>query len=167
MDCVIRIIAVVVVAATITVPILLRMTNSDEKHDQPTFEEQLCLDAVLEEENECKIAGVWKNQYSSYIRLTCSNGFIVGRYFSGDVNAGFYELAGRYQLPDDQTCILGWIIAYENELYGNSNSTTSFSGIHYQEEEMIRTHWLQTHNHPRDSLWKTTTINHDDYTKVC
>ena len=128
----------------------------------------LCDLAVPDHQNECGIAGVWRNQLQSVMKFTCIGGHIEGKYFTAVGNAdGFYTLSGKYLKPDDDTTVVGWVVAFSNDMYGNSNSTTAWSGIHYADEGTLYTHWLLTHFYPRAQLWKTTMINHDDFKKVC
>ncbi|KAH3878147.1 streptavidin-V2-like [Dreissena polymorpha] len=128
----------------------------------------LCEIPIPNDQNECGIAGVWRNQLKSVMKFTCVGGHIDGQYFTAVGKAdGFYQLSGKYLKPDNDTTLLSWIVAYRNELYGNSNSTVAWSGIHYADEGTLYTHWLLTHFYPRPRLWKTTMINHDDFQKVC
>ncbi|KAH3798126.1 streptavidin-V2-like [Dreissena polymorpha] len=123
---------------------------------------------VPDHQNECGIAGVWRNQLQSVMKFTCVGGHIDGTYFTAVGKAdGFYELSGKYLKPDNNTTIVGWVVAFSNDLYGNSNSTTAWSGIHYADNGTLYTHWLLTRFQPRPNLWMTTTVNHDDFERVC
>ncbi|KAH3798151.1 hypothetical protein DPMN_151741 [Dreissena polymorpha] len=52
--------------------------------------------AVPDHQNECGIAGVWRDQLQSVMKFTCVGGHIDGTYFTAVGKAdGFYELSGN------------------------------------------------------------------------
>ncbi|KAH3881568.1 hypothetical protein DPMN_005494 [Dreissena polymorpha] len=70
------------------------------------------LNEIQSNENSCSRAGVWKNELSSVMRITCSDGEIRGMYCSavGHVTS-FYQLSGRYLVATDDTVIMGWTVS--------------------------------------------------------
>ncbi|XP_052785804.1 streptavidin-like [Mya arenaria] len=152
----------------LTCSIVLSILTITSAFPDQTNPFDLCDTPIPDDKNDCGIAGVWRNQLQSVMKFTCVAGHIEGQYYTAVGNAdGFYDFAGKFQMPDQNTTVLGWVVAFNNLLYGNSNSTTAWSGIHYGHEGIIHTHWLLTHYFPRANLWRTTTMNHDDFNKVC
>lgn len=124
----------------------------------------------LRKTNHCGIAGLWENQHKSVMEFTCKDGHLNGRYNTAVGHADdYYNLTGKYTMsgPDGSDCVMGWVVTFNNKIFGNSNSTCAWSGIHYESEHIIRTHWVLTHWHPLGDAWQTTTINHDDFVSIC
>ncbi|CAG2205177.1 unnamed protein product [Mytilus edulis] len=79
----------------------------------------------------CGITGKWENDLGSKMEITCkldspdrnSTGEIIGKYNSAVGAAdNFYPLSGRFTIPDmePRNCIVGFVVAWNNEAYGNS-----------------------------------------------
>jgi hypothetical protein len=118
---------------------------------------------------DCGVAGTWKNQLGSKVTFSCKNGQINGKYNSAVGNAeDYYSLTGRYTRAgtDNNAVVLGWVVSWNNEMFGNSNSSTSWSGIYYPNERIIRTQWLLTRFKERNDYWDTTMVNHDEFTPI-
>ncbi|XP_060588446.1 streptavidin-V2-like [Ruditapes philippinarum] len=119
--------------------------------------------------DDCGVAGTWKNQLWSKVTFSCKNGQITGKYNSAVGNAeDYYSLTGRYTRAgtDDNAVVLGWVVSWNNEVFGNSNSSTSWSGIYYPDERIIRTQWLLTRFKARNDYWETTMVNHDEFSPI-
>ncbi|XP_053399051.1 streptavidin-V2-like [Mercenaria mercenaria] len=132
--------------------------------------EARCAEILALNENHCGIAGLWTNQLKSVMEFTCKDGHLNGRYNTAvGVADDYYNLTGKYTMsgPNGADCVMGWVVTYNNKVLGNSNSTCAWSGIHYANEHIIRTHWVLTHWHPLADSWQTTTINHDDFVSLC
>lgn len=119
---------------------------------------------------DCGITGTWKNELNSTVVFTsCKDGQIEGKYNTAVGNASdFYVLTGRYTLsgPKKDVVELGWVVAWNNTQYGNSNSVTSWNGIYYPKEGIIHTQWILTSYAERKDLWETSLINHDEFKRV-
>lgn len=136
-------------------------------YDYHHADSMLCQDIPFEL-NQCLLAGKWKNQLQSVMEITCQDGQVDGRYNTAVGNAGnFYKLAGRYTLAGENDTVLSWTVSWNNNLYGNSESSTAWSGIHYYEEGIIRTQWILTRYKTRPNLWQTAMIGHDEFERVC
>lgn len=78
----------------------------------------------------CNISGSWRNELNSTVDFIASDGTLSGKYKSAVGKAGdVYTLLGRYTIagPD---CILGFTVAWNNKVKGNSYSTTSWTGVY-------------------------------------
>ena len=95
----------------------------------------------------CGITGNWTNELGSSVMFACNNGHLSGLYNSavGEA-ANYYNLSGTYTMagPTRRDTILGFSVAWNNEAHGNSNSTTSWTGIHYESQNKIFTTWILT-----------------------
>ncbi|KAL3855501.1 hypothetical protein ACJMK2_014708 [Sinanodonta woodiana] len=117
----------------------------------------------------CGIDGNWINQLGSTMKITCRKGTLRGRYRSSVGEASdFYELSGRYTMTgaNQEDCVVGFSVAWNNDVRGNSNSTTSWTGLYYASERIIHTHWILTRYREIDSLWATNLVGHDDFRRV-
>jgi hypothetical protein len=127
------------------------------------------LTLLFIESCDCGIDGKWKNELGSTMTLTCKDGQLEGIYNTGVGQAKYdYTLSGRYTLsgPKNDVVELGWVVSWNNKLFGNSNSATSWSGIYYPEDGIIRTQWMLVRYAERKDYWSTTQINHDEFERV-
>ncbi|KAL3855502.1 hypothetical protein ACJMK2_014709 [Sinanodonta woodiana] len=112
----------------------------------------------------CGISGKWKNQLGSIMEISCQDGSLSGKYSSAvGVAVGFYKLLGQYNIvgANNNDCVVGFSVAWNNDVMGNSNSTTSWTGIHYASEGMIHTHWILVRYMEPNKLWTATMVGHD------
>ncbi|KAL3855503.1 hypothetical protein ACJMK2_014710 [Sinanodonta woodiana] len=117
----------------------------------------------------CGITGSWKNELGSVIELSCENGNLVGKYRSAVGEAKeCYDLSGRYTMTgaEHQDIIFGFSVAWNNDISGNSNSTTSWTGVHYKSEGIIHTHWILTRYMERRSMWASNLVGHADFRRI-
>ncbi|KAK3587465.1 hypothetical protein CHS0354_007957 [Potamilus streckersoni] len=117
----------------------------------------------------CGITGTWKNELGSVIELSCANGNLLGKYRSAVGEAkDFYQLTGRYTMTGDKQMdvIFGFSVAWNNAISGNSNSTTSWTGIHYKSEDVIYTHWILTRYMERSRMWASNLVGHADFRRI-
>lgn len=117
------------------------------------------------------ITGTWYNELNSTMFLLDNNGSLEGQYKTGTGSAsGFYLLAGRSDTSsaavDDHT-FLGWTVRWENNEYGDSNSTSSWSAVYrvVDGKEYIRGTWLLTEYEPDSLIWGNTKIGIDIFTR--
>jgi Avidin family len=116
------------------------------------------------------ISGVWYNKLGSEMILTADeNGGLTGTYKSAVGNAeDFYILAGRYDASpplDGSGDSVGWVVTFRNHLR-NAHSTTAWSGQYFDGgAERILTNWLLTSSTTPDSVWNSTNIGHDTFTR--
>ncbi|XP_045181202.2 streptavidin-like [Mercenaria mercenaria] len=158
------VVAVLLVDAT-TPTVVLAAQNED---NGPRGEDD--CQTVPMEPNECGLAGKWKNQLKSEMKIICQNGEVTGKYNTAVGRASnYYQLVGRYTRvgTNSTDTILGWSVSWNNDVYGNSNSTTSWTGIHYRDEGNIHTHWILVRYHTKPNLWKTSMIGHDEFHRTC
>ena len=115
----------------------------------------------------CGMSGVWTNTLNSTMEVCCQDGQLYGQYMNGVGDAeDFYELSGRYTMIGGD-CSFGWSIAYHNKVHGNSNSTASWAGVHFAEDDNIYTHWLLSRHTRKQDYWMSFMINHDDFKRRC
>ncbi|KAL3855499.1 hypothetical protein ACJMK2_014707 [Sinanodonta woodiana] len=117
----------------------------------------------------CGIAGNWINQLGSMMTITCWNGNLTGIYRSAvGAATDYYQLSGRYTMTgaNQKDCVLGFSVAWNNDVRGNSNSTTSWTGLYYASEGIIHTHWILTRYQQINSLWSASLIGHDDFKRA-
>ncbi|KAK3587464.1 hypothetical protein CHS0354_007956 [Potamilus streckersoni] len=120
-------------------------------------------------DDPCGIAGKWKNQLGSTMQITCRKGNLRGKYRSSVGEASdFYDLSGRYTMTgvNQEDCILGFSVAWNNDVRGNSNSTTSWTGLLYASEGIIHTHWILTRYRELESMWASNLVGHDDFRRI-
>lgn len=125
---------------------------------------------IPSEHNQCGLAGKWKNQLQSVMEITCQDGQVNGRYNTAvGLAQDFYDIAGRYTMAGENMTdtVLSWAVSWNNNVFGNSNSSTAWSGIHYDEEGIIRTQWILTRYKTRPDIWQTSMIGHDEFERIC
>lgn len=98
-----------------------------------------------------------------------TTGEIKGKYNSAVGNAeDFYPLLGRFTMagPDLQNCVLGFSVAYNNAVRGNSNSTASFTGVYFKVDDTIYTHWILASNTEYKDMWRNSNIGKNVFTRM-
>ncbi|XP_062602479.1 streptavidin-V2-like [Saccostrea cucullata] len=117
-------------------------------------------------QNQCAIAGIWRNQLLSEMTLTCQNGTLSGHYYSAVGNAEKeYDLIGRYVQVNSTEYIVGWSVAYKNQ-YRNARSVASWTGVYYATHGNIKTHWILASYVDPDNYQKTFNTNQDQFHKI-
>jgi Avidin family len=117
-----------------------------------------------------KLSGVWYNELGSEMFLTADeNGGLCGTYKSAVGNAeDFYILAGRFDAcppSDGRGDSVGWAVTFRNDKR-NAHSTTTWSGQYFDDGvERILTHWILTSSTTPNSVWNSTNVGHDTFTR--
>ncbi|VDI56279.1 Hypothetical predicted protein [Mytilus galloprovincialis] len=96
-------------------------------------------------------------------------GEIFEKYNSAVGNAeNFYLLLGRCTIPvmEPSNCIIGFVVAWNNEAYGNSNSATSFTGTYYEDTDKIYTFWILTRYTMYADMWASNHIGQNVFTRI-
>ncbi|VDI60389.1 Hypothetical predicted protein [Mytilus galloprovincialis] len=111
----------------------------------------------------CGVTGSWVNELGSGMELTCQadstsviSGSLSGRYNSAVGHAkDFYKISGRYARSGTklENCIVGFTVAYNNDVHGNSNSTASFTGNYFSFDDTIYTHWILVYHTQPGNMW--------------
>jgi hypothetical protein len=117
-----------------------------------------------------KLSGTWYNELGSKMILAVDGaGGLSGSYYSavGDAQ-DFYILAGRYDNapPSGAGTSLGWAVTFYNNK-NNAHSTSTWSGQYFNDAsgERILTNWLLTSSTPAASVWNSTNIGNDTFTR--
>lgn len=123
--------------------------------------------------NLTMLAGTWFNELASVMTLTAdlATGSLQGQYNSavGDAK-DFYNLTGRFDIspPSGTGVSVGWVVTYRNRLL-NAHSTATWSGQYFSGDdggdERILTQWLLTSSTNQSSVWSSTNIGHDEFTR--
>ncbi|KAL3855509.1 hypothetical protein ACJMK2_014716 [Sinanodonta woodiana] len=118
----------------------------------------------------CGIDGTWKNDLGSYIDINCGDGTVFGSYRI-PVSSGedTYEFSGKYIVTgeDGKDRIVAFLVPWNNpKATGNSNSSTSYTGIYYNSERVIYAHWILTGYKKWASRWATNLIGHAIFSRV-
>eukprot|EP00118_Oscarella_pearsei_P024733 m.306684 g.306684 ORF g.306684 m.306684 type:complete len:159 (+) comp41496_c0_seq1:718-1194(+) len=131
----------------------------------------LSLLLTLARGESANLEGYWQNELGScmYIDKVDGEGQFSGTYNSEDGNAKFeYDLIGRWDSSTEPStekgATLGWTVTWDNADYGNSESTTTWSGIYFPEsgqEEQIQTTWLLTVSKAFSNVWESTLVGKD------
>ena len=121
-------------------------------------------------EKRCGVTGNWLNQHGSCVKFTyCLNGELTGQYKSrvGEASGSYY-LSGRYTIvgPNHLDIVLGFSVAWNNMVFGNSNSTTSWTGIYNDSTDKIYTTWLLTKYTTLADKWSNTLVDQDVFERV-
>lgn len=98
-----------------------------------------------------------------------STGEIIGKYNSAVGAAdNFYPLLGRFTISEmePRNCIVGFVVAWNNEAYGNSNSATSFTGTYYENADKIYTFWILTRYNKYADMWASNHIGQNVFTRI-
>lgn len=117
-----------------------------------------------------KLSGVWYNELHSKMTLIVDeNGGLSGEYCSAVGEAeDFYILTGRFDAfppSDGRGVSVGWVVTFRNNK-GNAHSTSTWSGQYFDGgDERILTHWLLTSSTIPSSVWKSTNVGHDTFTR--
>ncbi|KAK3103811.1 hypothetical protein FSP39_022092, partial [Pinctada imbricata] len=113
----------------------------------------------------CGFSGTWKNELNSTIILFCNNGQLSGMYCSSVGNAtDYYKLSGRYTMIGLNATV-GWSVAWNNSR-GNSQSTTSWTGLYYKATDTIQTQLILVSYTPINDFWRAFTTNQDQFKRV-
>ncbi|KAJ7280894.1 Avidin/streptavidin [Mycena rebaudengoi] len=117
-----------------------------------------------------KLSGDWYNQLGSKMTLIADeNGGLRGKYNSAVGHAqDFYILTGRFDAcppESDKGISIGWVVTYRNAKL-NAHSTATWSGQYFDgADERILTQWLLTSSTAPSSVWKSTNVGHDTFTR--
>jgi hypothetical protein len=116
-----------------------------------------------------KLSGDWYNQLGSKMTLIPDdNGGLTGQYNSAVGTAeDFYLLTGRFDAYplSDKGVSVGWVVTWRNSKL-NAHSTTTWSGQYFDGgDERIVTQWLLTSNTDSSSVWKSTNVGTDTFTR--
>ena len=117
----------------------------------------------------CGITGNWINDLGSNVQFSCHDGRITGRYNSAVGNANdYYTLSGGYTRvgPGLNDLVVGWTVAWNNEVKGNSNSTASFTGVYYNANHTIHTTWILTRYTSVEDMWMNSNVGRNVFTRV-
>ncbi|KAL3855507.1 hypothetical protein ACJMK2_014714 [Sinanodonta woodiana] len=119
----------------------------------------------------CGIDGTWKNDLGSYINVNCGSGRTISGLYRIPVSSGedTYEFSGKYIVTggDGKDRIVAFLVPWNNPLAtGNSNSSTSYTGIYYDSERVIYAHWILTGYKMWASRWATNLIGHAIFHRV-
>ena len=118
--------------------------------------------------NPCGIAGKWENDLGSKAEFSCEDGFLSGKYNSKVGRAeDYYLLSGRYTMvgPNQTDAVVGWSVAWKNDVFGNSNSTSSFTGVYYNSTDTIYTTWILTRYTSLADKWSNSRVGINIFTK--
>ncbi|KAJ7081175.1 Tamavidin2, avidin-like biotin-binding proteins from an edible mushroom [Mycena belliarum] len=113
------------------------------------------------------LAGDWYNELGSHMTLVVDgDGGLSGTYCSpvGDAT-GDHVLAGRYDTdpPSGEGTTVGWAVSWSDD----ASSTTAWGGQYFDDDsgERIITNWLLTSSTTADSVWESTNIGNDTFTR--
>ena len=125
--------------------------------------------------NWTELNGVWHNQLGSTMNLTAKiDGSLTGTYRSrvGGVPKD-YVLSGRFDPTPPrgkEGITLGWAVTY---IFDATNvrirSTATWSGLFFatgSKSGRIITQWLLTRSAPEGSIWESTHVGNDAFTKI-
>jgi hypothetical protein len=116
-----------------------------------------------------KLSGDWYNRLGSKMTLTADeNGGLCGKYNSAVGKAeDFYILTGRFDAspPSNRGVSVGWVVTFRNRML-NAHSTTTWSGQYFDGgDERILTHWLLTSSTAPSTVWNSTNVGHEAFTR--
>ncbi|VDI27425.1 Hypothetical predicted protein [Mytilus galloprovincialis] len=140
-------------------------------------EEKTCSADNKDTCDPCGITGKWMNELGSVVEITCkldspdqsSTGEIIGKYNSAvGAATDYYPLSGRFTIPDQDStsCIVGFVVAWNNKAYGNADSSTSFTGTYYKDTDKIYTFWILTSYKKYNDMWENSNIGKDVFTRI-
>ena len=118
-------------------------------------------------DDPCALIGNWMNELGSCVKFeSCENGHLTGQYYSakGDASS-WYKLHGTYTTAglNDKDIVLGFSVPWNNEVHGNSHSTTSWTGTYYHSTRTIYTTWLLTSFKLLGEKWNSTNVYQDTF----
>jgi len=119
-------------------------------------------------QNAIDLSGKWCNQLGSHMELSINGSNVDGKYYTAVGNAdGSYVLRGRRLVNDDGSQNLGFVVAWENQLYKNSHSVTAWAGQAQiiDGKPTITTQWLLVRQTPSEKNWESTWVNKDIFTR--
>ncbi|XP_062596648.1 streptavidin-V2-like [Saccostrea cucullata] len=116
-------------------------------------------------ENQCALAGKWKNELGSKMEITCNEGTISGRYESTVGQAvNWYDLSGRYLQVNEKDFMVGWSVAWKNQ-DEDAKSLTSWTGVYYAEKDEIWTQWILGAFKNQTDYWRIYYTNQNVFTR--
>ena len=114
------------------------------------------------------LEGKWCNQLGSYMELSVNGSDVTGKYVTAVGRAdGPYDIRGRRVINEDGSQVVGFVVAWQNEKYGNSHSVATWCGQLQiiDGQEMITTLWLLTRQKQPKDNWESVNINKDVFTR--
>ncbi|KAJ6505907.1 tamavidin1 [Mycena vitilis] len=129
------------------------------------------------------LSGNWHNQLGSTMSLRADkDGGLQGEYHSKVGNApAIYAIVGRYDAgppagPGVKGISIGWTVTFRctisspdglMEIEHDAHTTTTWSGQYFVDGgERILTHWLMSYSTSADSVWDSTNIGSDTFTRT-
>jgi hypothetical protein len=117
------------------------------------------------------ISGTWYNELKSHMILEVNGRSIRGTYRTRVGAAwGEYQLTGQVDNDNDQSAAIGWVVVWNNDQYGSSDSVTAWSGqVQVDKEsgiEKMVTTWLLTCETDEDDNWHSTIVGKDVFTRI-
>ncbi|KAL4223930.1 hypothetical protein ACF0H5_017392 [Mactra antiquata] len=120
--------------------------------------------------DECNLYGIWKNELGSTVVFSCHDGQIKGKYTSAvGKAANWYNLTGSYTMasPKKDVTIASWVVSWNNDVKGNSESSTAWNGIFYPDEGVLYTLWTLVSYEEYKDYWKATNVGQDKFWRTC
>lgn len=96
-------------------------------------------------------------------------GSLDGRYNTAVGRAdGYYKLSGRYARSGNglKNCLVGFTVTYNNNVYGNSNSTASFTGSYFAVDDTIYTQWVLVRHTKQENMWLNSLLGHNVFNRA-
>jgi hypothetical protein len=117
------------------------------------------------------LSGCYSNELESRMVLQATDdGVLKGTYETlvGDA-AGQYPLFGAHTADGNDT-MLGWTVAWRNEVYGNSKSATSWTGRIIFEQNtkklILKTTWLLAQFTTANQAWNGVLTGVNNFTQI-
>eukprot|EP00952_Eustigmatos_sp_NYUAD-ZCMA_P013907 54718-Eustigmatos_ZCMA.PRE.1 len=110
------------------------------------------------------IGGTFQNELESCMSFEDQDdGSIKGVYNTKKGQAsGNYSLAGLFNEREYGTT-LAWVVAWHNQVSGDSHSATAWSGILSDDGNTIHSTWILVHE---PEGWNDTNVGHDVFTRT-
>jgi len=114
------------------------------------------------------ISGQYVNQLGSNVTIKCfpDTGVLSGSYQTAVGNAGGqYPLIGLATSCADQP-VLGFCVAWNNAVHGNTGSTTCWSGQYLANDDSLSTTWLlASQPNAQGQVWSSNRVGADLFQK--
>jgi len=121
-----------------------------------------------EEAMDSSVQGIWYNELGSIMTINnVEQDTIIGTYNSNVGEAEYdYPLIGKFDAlssASDRKAI-GFVVFWNNESTGNSQSITTWSGRYNADDQQIYTSWLLTN--AKGAEWSSTNIGQDVFIRT-
>ncbi|XP_077978214.1 avidin-related protein 4/5-like isoform X2 [Glandiceps talaboti] len=118
--------------------------------------------ALNREDPTCSVAGYWKNELGSIMKLIVAQDGSLSGYYNTSVGHPGAETQPIHGFTDPSGSTIGFTVSWRN-----GESQTSWTGEYFCEpDEIIQTMWILTEAGKQQDYWGANLIGQDDFRRI-